>query len=145
LAEHQLEIEKRLFQHMGQEAKIIYLYDVTSSYLEGTKNELADYGYNRDGKKGKMQIVIGLLCNEYGEPVSVEVFKGNTPDMKTVRDQLHKLREDFGVEKVAFVGDKGMLKANQINEIKDIQWHYITSLTKPQIKKTIPLDRNRCG
>lgn len=133
LAEHQVEIEKKLFQHMGQKAKIVFLYDVTSSYLEGTKNELADYGYNRDGKKGKMQIVIGLLCDEHGEPVSVEVFKGNTSDMKTVKDQLHKLKDDFGVEKVAFIGDKGMLKTNQIKEIKDIQWHYITSLTKPQI------------
>lgn len=133
IADNQMEIEKKLFQHMGQQAKIVYLYDVTSSYLEGTKNELAGYGYNRDGKKGKMQIVIGLLCNEEGEPVSVQVFKGNTSDMKTVGDQLRKLKEDFGVEKVAFVGDKGMLKSNRIKEIKDIQWHYITSVTKPQI------------
>jgi transposase len=137
LADHQPDIEKKLFQHMDQQAKIVYLYDVTSSYFEGTKNELADYGYNRDGKKGKMQIVIGLLCNEQGEPVSVEVFKGNTSDMKTVSDQLHKLKDDFGVEKVAFVGDKGMLKSKQIEEIKDIQWYYITSLTKPQIRNML--------
>ena len=102
LADHQLEIEKQLFKKMKKKAKTVYLYDVTSSYFEGTKNELAAYGYNRDKKKGKKQIVIGLLCNEDGETVSVEVFEGNTSDVKTVRNQLDKLRNDFGVEQVTF-------------------------------------------
>jgi len=61
----------------------VFLYDVTSSYLEGTQNELSAFGYNRDGKRGKRQIVIGLLCNETGVPLSVEVFAGNTQDTRT--------------------------------------------------------------
>ena len=134
LADHQLEIEKELFKKIKKKAKTVYLYDVTSSYFEGTKNELAAYGYNRDKKKGKKQIVIGLLCNEDGEPVSVEVFEGNTSDIKTVRDQLDKLRNDFGVELVTFVGDKGMLKKEQLKDITELQWHYITSITKEQIR-----------
>jgi transposase len=134
LADHQLEIEKELFKKIKKKAKTVYLYDVTSSYFEGTKNELAAYGYNRDKKKGKKQIVIGLLCNEDGEPVSVEVFKGNTSDIKTVRNQLDKLRNDFGVEQVTFVGDKGMLKTEQLKDITAMQWHYITSITKEQIR-----------
>jgi len=134
LSDHQLEIEKELFKKMEKQSKTVYLYDVTSSYFEGTKNELAAYGYNRDKKKGKKQIVIGLLCNEEGEPVSVEVFEGNTSDIKTVKCQLGKLKNDFGVEKVTFVGDKGMLKTSQLKDITDMQWHYITSITKDQIR-----------
>ena len=137
LADNQLKIEKELYKKLREETKIVYLYDVTSSYLEGTKNELAAYGYNRDKKKGKEQIVIGLLCNKEGEPVSVEVFEGNRSDMTTVSNQLKKLKEEFGVDKVAFVGDKGMLKSKQIEEIKDMEWYYITSITKEQIKSLL--------
>ena len=80
LAAHQLEIEKELFKKMRNEIKTVYLYEVTSSYFEGKQNELAAYRFNRYKKKGKMQITIGLLCNEDGEPISVEVFEGNNPE-----------------------------------------------------------------
>ena len=81
LHEHQETIENRLFRRRHPDGKAkLFLYDVTSSYLEGTDNELAAFGYNRDGKHGKLQIVIGLLCDEEGWPLSVEVFAGNTVD-----------------------------------------------------------------
>jgi transposase len=83
---------------------------VTSSYLEGDHNALADWGYNRDKKRGKKQIVIGLLCDEEGEPVSVEVFTGNTADPQTFGDQVKKVAERSGCRRVTFVGDRGMSK-----------------------------------
>jgi len=81
---------KKIFQHRYKTKKIenIFLYDVTSSYFEGTQNELAQFGYNRDKKKGKMQIVVGLMLDKYGYPLTIEVFKGNTGDTKTVSSQL---------------------------------------------------------
>ena len=70
---------------------MLVLYDVTSSYFEGEKNEMSEYGYNRDKKKGKKQIVIGLLTADDGEPLSIEVFKGNASDPTTVNNQVEKL------------------------------------------------------
>jgi hypothetical protein len=109
--EHQSEIETRLFKHRYPNLKpTLYLYDVTSSYLEGKQNELAAWGYNRDKKKGKMQIVIGLLTDDEGWPISVEVFKGNTLDIQTFSNQIKKMAEKFRCDKVTFVGDRGMIK-----------------------------------
>lgn len=84
IADNQKHIEKRVFKIRRKGTKPeLFLYDVTSSYFEGVHNELADWGYNRDGKSGKKQVVIGLLCDEEGDPVSVEVFTGNTRDYNT--------------------------------------------------------------
>jgi len=116
------------------EAKTVYLYDVTSSYFEGTQNELAAFGYNRDKKKGKMQIVIGLLCDEAGYPISVQVFEGNTRDTATIGDQLKKLQNNFGIKQVVMVGDRGMIKSASIDEMVTLKWHYITAITTPQVK-----------
>jgi transposase len=113
------------------------LYDVTSSYLEGTQNELAAFGYNRDGKKGKRQIVIGLLCDEDGHPVSIEVFPGNTQDPHTFAAQLAKVKARFGVTEITFVGDRGMIKGQQIDDLAQHGFHYITAITKPQIEKLL--------
>ena len=141
LSENQAQIEKKIFSYRNNNNPIkeIFLYDVTSSYLEGSKNELAEYGYNRDKKLGKKQIVIGLLTDANGYPISVEVFKGNTGDTKTVSSQLKKLKENFGVERVIFVGDKGMVKSGQIAEIESdkYKWNYLTTITKQQIKTLI--------
>ena len=124
------------YRNNNQPIKEIFLYDVTSSYFEGDKNELAAYGYNRDKKSGKKQIVIGLLTDNQGYPVSVEVFKGNTGDTQTVSNQLQKLKENFGVERVVFIGDKGMIKSGQIEEITsdEYKWNYLTTITKQQIR-----------
>ncbi len=87
-------IERKLFEARREDNKPkLFLYDVTSSYLEGEQNHFGEYGYNRDGKKGKKQIVIGMLCDESGEPVSAEVFRGNTQDTKTFESQVKKVLE----------------------------------------------------
>ncbi|PKP51594.1 MAG: IS1634 family transposase, partial [Candidatus Altiarchaeales archaeon HGW-Altiarchaeales-3] len=139
LNEHQKEIEDRLFKarYKDKEVPTLYLYDVTSSYLEGKENELGEFGYNRDGKKHKLQIVIGLLTDDEGIPVSIEVFKGNTTDPKTFLSQIKKLALRFGVRDITMVGDGGMIKSGQIKELDEVQFHYITSITKPQIQSFI--------
>jgi|APIni6443716594_1056825.scaffolds.fasta_scaffold33388_2 transposase len=133
LSENQPDIEDRLFLNRAS-AHGVYLYDVTSSYLEGTENELSAFGYNRDGKKGKRQIVIGLLCDESGTPLSVEVFAGNTRDTRTFAGQVKKAAARFGAKEVTFVGDRGMIKSEEIKELGGYGFHYITAITKPQIE-----------
>ena len=138
LSENQEMIEKRLFkQRYGAAPPRLFLYDVTSSYLEGTCNAFGAFGYNRDGKKGKQQIVVGLLADSEGVPVSVRVFEGNTQDVKTVGDQISVLVKRFGVEEVIFVGDRGMLKQPQLNLLEDHRFHYITAITKTHIRKLL--------
>jgi transposase len=107
---------------------------VTSSYLEGTENELSAFGYNRDGKRGKKQVVIGLMCNGEGEPLSIEVFQGNTQDPQTFAPQIRKAAERFGAREVTFVGDRGMIKSRQVAALGEEDFHYITAITKPQIE-----------
>jgi len=142
LTENQAKIEDRLFtkrdgRKRDEGEQQLFLYDVTSSYLEGTKNELAAFGYNRDKKKGKRQIVIGLLCDETGIPLSIEVFKGNTKDPQTVGAQVEKVVQRFGGGKVTFVGDRGMIKSDEIKDLNKAGFHYITAITKPQIRKLL--------
>jgi Transposase DDE domain len=138
LAGAQAAIEDRLYaQRTKTKPVTLFLYDVTSSYLEGSQNELAAFGYNRDGKKGKMQIVIGLLCDEDGQPVSIEVFPGNTQAPHTVAAQVEKLKGRFGVTAITFVGDRGMLKSQQVEDLAQHGFHSITAITKPQIDKLL--------
>jgi len=135
LSDNQEKIEDRLAgYHKGK--REIFLYDVTSSYLEGEQNYFGAYGYSRDGKKNKKQIVIGLLCDETGYPLSVEVFKGNTQDIKTFAGQVKKAANRFGCERVTFVGDRGMIKSAQIKDLPE-GFHFITAITKPQIRSLI--------
>lgn len=138
LSAHQEAIEKRLFaKRRGPPKPELFLYDVTSSYLEGEDNAYGAYGYNRDGKKSKKQIVIGLLCDEQGAPVSTEVFRGNTQDPKTFAAQVKKASARFGCERVTFVGDRGMIKSGQVEDLSQAGFHYITAITKPQIDTLI--------
>ena len=136
LSEQQEGIENRLFAARGRgtEKPQLFLYDVTSSYLEGQDNAYGAYGYNREGKKGKKQIVIGLLCDPQGEPVSTEVFRGNTQDPQTFAAQVSKASQRFGCERVTFVGDRGMIKSGQVEDLARVGFHYITAITKPQIE-----------
>ena len=135
LADHQERIEEQLFlSRRGKTKSQLFLYDVTSSYLEGEKNYFGEYGYSRDGKKGKKQIVIGLLCDEYGDPVAAEVFSGNTQDTCTFGSQVRKVAEGLGCQEVTFVGDREMIKSTQIENLPE-GFHYITAITKPQIEK----------
>ena len=138
LADHQADIERRLFaRREAASAPDVFLYDVTSTYLEGEHNALAAFGYNRDRKSGKRQIVIGLLADADGRPLSIEVFPGNTSDVKTFSSQLNKAAARFGAERVTFVGDRGMIKAPQRAEIGAAGFHYITAITKAQIDALI--------
>ena len=131
---HQRPVEKRLFSSRHREKPTLFLYDVTSSYLEGMKNEYADFGYNRDKKRGKMQIVIGLLTDDDGYPVSIEVFRGNTNDVKTFASQVKKLASDFGCSSVTMVGDRGMIKSDQIADLSEQGFYYVTATTKAQME-----------
>jgi len=137
IEKNQEEIEKKLQKKHGvKENKNLYLYDVTSSYLEGEHNELAEYGYNRDKKKGKKQIVIGLLTNSEGLPVAVRVFKGNTSDSKTVNDQIDILKNQFSVKRVVLVGDRAIFNKENKEELPK-NYSYITALKKMQIQTLI--------
>lgn len=111
----QAAIEQRLARRHLQDGSLV-LYDVSSTYFEGRHCPLAKLGYSRDGKKDKLQIVFGLLCNREGCPVAVEVFDGNTADPKTLGPQVKKVRERFGLSRVVFVGDRGMLTSARLRE-----------------------------
>jgi hypothetical protein len=113
----------------------LVLYDVSSSWLDGRCCELARFGYSRDGKKGKLQIVYGLLCAADGCPVAVEVFEGNTADPMTLSAQIDKLKARFGLSRVVLVGDRGMITSARIrDELKPAGLDWITALRAPQIR-----------
>ncbi len=117
----------------------LVLYDVTSSYFEGRTCPLARRGHDRDKKPGKLQIVIGLLCNREGCPVAVEVFDGNTGDPTTLGPQVKKLRERFGLARVALVGDRGMITDARIrtdlDPVEGLSW--ISALRAPAIRRLV--------
>jgi transposase len=135
LAQRQASIEVALAPKaaVGQ-ARTIYLYDVTSVYFEGLENELADFGYNRDGKAGKKQLVAGLLTDGEGEPISIQLYRGNTGDPPTFLDAVQKLKARFGAEQVALVGDRGMIKRLGKAVLGEVRFCYVTALTDPQIR-----------
>ncbi len=131
-------IEDRLArQHPRRTHPGIFFYEVTSRYVEGDKNELAACGSNRDGKRGKRQMVIGLLCNEAGAPLSIALFRGHTQDPQTVAAHIHKVADRFGGGEVLCVGDRGMLKSPQLDALRLQGFHDITAITKPQITRLL--------
>lgn len=131
-------IERRLWQSRATQPKDqLFLYDVTSSYLEGQCNALAAWGYNRDHKEGKKQVVVGLLTDSQGEPISTQVYRGNTSDLKTFGQQVHKIKKELGCEGVTMVGDRGMIRTDQKAAALKAEFHFITALTKPQIEKLL--------
>ena len=136
LLPQQPRIEQALAKrHLAEGAMV--LYDLTSTYFEGRHCPLAKLGHSRDDKKGKLQVVFGLMTNGEGCPVAVEVYAGNTSDPKTVSDQVTKLRQRFGLQRVILVGDRGMITSARIREnlqpAPGIEW--ITALRAPAIKK----------
>ena len=140
LYDHKSVIEKKLFSNWKKLPKNrkstnhVFLYDLSSSYLEGTQNELAAFGYNRDKKKGKMIITYGLLTDVDGDPLGIEVFPGNTADNKTVKTQIEKIKQEYQAQYITFVGDKGMIKSGEQELISsEDDFYYITSITKAQI------------
>ncbi len=138
LAENQNKKEQKLFkERCKQGIPELYLYDVTSSYFEGKCNELGNYGYNRDKKSGKKQVVAGLLCDAEGYPITIELFEGNTLDFNTLERQIRKAAEDYNCKRVTFVGDRGMIKSRQIEALTANDFYYITAITKPQVEKLL--------
>ena len=135
LLQRQPWIERALARHHLKDATLI-LYDVSSSFLEGRCCPLAAFGYNRDGKKGKQQIVFGLLCSSGGCPIAVELFAGNTADPTTVASQVEKIRTRFGIARIALVGDRGMITTARIHgDLKPAGLAWISAL------KTVDLRR----
>lgn len=120
------------------EGGCLVLYDVSSSYVEGRHCELAQYGYNRDRKKGKQQIVYGLLCAANGCPVAIEVFEGNTADPNTLNSQITKLKKRFGLDHVVLIGDRGMITQARIDEdLAPAGLDWITALRSSAIRSLV--------
>lgn len=135
LEENQTGIEQALQTARGpMSAGAIFLYDVTSSYFEGQHNELAEFGYNRDGKKGKKQMVAGLLTAGDGDPLSIQLYRGNTSDPPTFLDAVEKLKVRFGAQEIALVGDRGMIKQLGKQALGEAKFRYVSALTDPQIR-----------
>ncbi len=132
LAAHQRQIETALAPKAAPGA--VFLYDVTSVYFEGRNNELAAFGYNRDGKRGKQQMVAGLLTDGAGEPLSIQLYAGNTNDPPTFLDAVEQLKVRFGTEEIAVVGDRGMIKALGQAALGEAHFRYVTALTDPQVR-----------
>jgi len=132
LEQNQCRIERALAPPPPCQA--VFLYDVTSVYFEGQHNELADFGYNRDGKRGKKQMVAGLLTDGQGEPISIQLYRGNTNDPPTFLDAVEKLKVRFGAQEIALVGDRGMIKALGKQALGEAQFRYVTALTEPQMR-----------
>src|SRR6266567_4080075 len=138
LLPQQARIENDLAKRHLAEGSLV-LYDLTSTYFEGRHCPLGKLGHSRDDQKGKLQVVFGLLTNAEGFPVAVEVYAGNTSDPKTVSDQVTKLRQRFGLQRVILVGDRGMITSARLREnlkpASGIEW--ITALRAPAIKKLV--------
>lgn len=133
LHEAQPAIERRLARaHLA--GSTLVLYDLTSTWLTGRCCELAARGHSRDGKRDDPQIVFGLICTPQGCPIAVQVFAGNTADPATVAEQVSKLKQRFGIERITWVGDRGMLTSARIEQVLKPQgMDWISSLRAPQI------------
>jgi len=135
LLERQPAIQQALAKKHLQKGHLV-LYDITSSYLEGEydASEIVAFGYNRDGKRGHEQVVIGLICNEQGCPVGVEVFPGNTQDASTVPDKIAQIQAEYGISELIFVGDRGMITQANDRKLKGVEGlQTISALTHRQI------------
>lgn len=133
LLDRQQRIESALCRrHLQGEGFV--LYDLSSSYLEGRHCELGAVGYSRDGKPSKPQITYGLCCAPEGQPVSIEVHKGNTGDPTTLQPAVERVKDRFGIERLVFVGDRGMITEARVKMLKEQGVGFITALRAPQIQ-----------
>jgi transposase len=133
LVERQGTIEARLARKHLSDGSLV-LYDLSSSYFEGHTCPLAMRGYSRDERRGSLQIVYGLLCDHDGRPIAVEVFQGNTVDHQTVQSQIQKLKERFGLRRVVFVSDRGMVTSANLEYLREHDIDWVTALKAPQVK-----------
>ena len=145
LLERQDVIQKQLAKRHLAEGGLV-LYDLSSSYFEGCHCPLAKLGYNRDGKKGMLQVNYGLLTDSRGCPVAVSVHEGNTSDSKTFMPAVQKLRKDYGIQKVVMVGDRGMVSQKAIDELNEIDgMGWITALKSVQIRALLEQGQLQMG
>jgi hypothetical protein len=135
LTARQREIEKKLAaQHLA--AGGIAMFDLSSSWVEGSKCELAEFGYSRDGKRGRKQIEYGLLTGPEGRPVAVEVFPGATSDPESFKTAITRVRADFGIERLIMVGDRGMITGTRIGDLRKLPgMDWVTALKAPAVAK----------
>jgi len=130
-------IEKRLAERRLENGALV-LCDLTSVYLEGCRCPLSRHGHSRDGKRGKLRIEFGLLCDRDGCPVAVEVFEGNAADPMTVGAQIEKITRRFGLDRVALAGDRGMLAEARIREeVTPAGLDWITALRRPAVRRLV--------
>ena len=140
LLSQQERVEKALCRRHLKDGTLV-LYDVSSSYFEGRKCPLARFGYSRDKRPDRPQIVYGLLCTRGGLPVAVEVFEGNTADPASLSTQVDKIRRRFGLERIVLVGDRGMITQARIREeLQPAGLDWITCLRAPQIQELARAD-----
>jgi len=138
LFKRQTRIENKLAKKHLRDGSLV-LYDVSSSYFTGTKCPLAQFGYSRDKRSEFPQIVYGLLCNDEGCPVAIEVFEGNCSDPKTLQPQIDKLRNRFQLKRVILVGDRGMITSKRIDEgLRDVDGlDWVSALRSESIRKMV--------
>jgi len=126
-------IEKRLARQHLKEGGIA-MYDLSSSWVEGTRCELAAFGYSRDGKRGRAQIEYGLLTDPEGRPVGIDLFQGNTADAIAFKTAVDKVRKDFGLKELVVVGDRGMITKTRIADLRKLEGAgWVTALKAPDI------------
>jgi len=134
LLEQQVRVENGLARRHLEDGMLV-LYDVSSSYVEGHRCPLAQFGHSRDHRSDRQQIVYGLLCTREGLPIAIEVFDGNTADPTTLKSQVDKLKSRFGLSRVVLVGDRGMITSARIrDDLKGSSLDWITCLRAPQIQ-----------
>ena len=138
LVDQQSAVEKRLAKRHLKEGGLV-LYDLSSTYFEGKTCPLAAYGYNRDGKKGKLQLNFGMVTDPWGRPVAVDVVKGNVGDPKTVMPQVMRVKDRFGIEQFVIVGDRGMLSQRHLDTLRadhpGVEW--VTALRTERIRELV--------
>src|SRR5713101_4704626 len=140
LVSRQRRIEKQLAaRHLAEGG--IAMFDLSSSWVEGSRCELAAFGYSRDGKRGREQAGYGLLTDPAGRPVAVEVFPGNTSDPESFKTAITRVRRDFGIERLIMVGDRGMITGTRISDLRKLDgMEWITALKAPAIARLQELD-----
>src|SRR6266851_3445899 len=133
LVSRQRRIEKQLAaRHLAEGG--IAMFDLSSSWVEGSRCELAAFGYSRDGKRGREQVEYGLLTDPAGRPVAVEVFPGNTSDPESFKTAITRVRKDFGIERLIMVGDRGMITGTRIADLRKLEgMDWVTALKAPAI------------
>ncbi len=143
IADQEANLQQHLYQQyieLGFAAKETVIYDITSSYFEGTKCILAAYGYSRDHRPDRKQIVIALVITPEGYPLYWQVMPGNVPDVTTVEELLVNIKDRFGIEKCLLVFDRGMVSANNLKAISDFKFTYISALDKDEIRSLALLE-----